>query len=33
MGHAKIETTLVYLQLLSIDTHNIKSPFDSLYKQ
>lgn len=32
MGHSKIETTLVYLQLLSIDTHNITSPFDSLYK-
>lgn len=31
MGHAKIETTLVYLQLLALDTHTVKSPLDSLY--
>lgn len=31
MGHAKIETTLVYLQLLSRDTQSVKSPLDSLY--
>lgn len=31
MGHAKIETTLVYLQLLALDTHTVKSPLDTLY--
>ena len=31
MGHAKIETTLVYLQLLSRNTEAVKSPLDSLY--
>lgn len=31
LGHAKIETTLVYLQLLSRDTQSVKSPLDSLY--
>jgi site-specific recombinase XerD len=31
MGHSKIETTLVYLQLLTHDTHTIKSPLDTLY--
>jgi integrase/recombinase XerD len=31
MGHAKIETTLVYLQLLALDTQAVKSPLDSLY--
>lgn len=33
MGHAKIETTLVYLQLLSRNTENVKSPLDSLYNR
>ena len=31
MGHSKIETTLVYLQLLSRNTQSVKSPLDSLY--
>jgi integrase/recombinase XerD len=31
MGHTKIETTLVYLQLLAQDTHIVKSPLDTLY--
>jgi integrase/recombinase XerD len=31
MGHSKIETTLVYLQLLSRNTEAAKSPLDSLY--
>ena len=31
MGHSKIETTLVYTQLLSQSTHTVKSPLDSLY--
>jgi integrase/recombinase XerD len=31
MGHSKIETTLVYLQLLSRNTEAVKSPLDSLY--
>ncbi len=30
-GHAKIETTMVYLQLLSRNTETVKSPLDSLY--
>jgi site-specific recombinase XerD len=33
MGHSKIETTLVYLQLLSRDTQAVKSPLDSLYRR
>lgn len=31
MGHAKIETTLIYTQLLSQQTHTVKSPLDMLY--
>lgn len=31
MGHSKIETTLVYLQLLRRNTETVKSPLDSLY--
>lgn len=31
MGHSKIETTLVYTQLLARDTQAVKSPLDSLY--
>jgi integrase/recombinase XerD len=33
MGHSKIETTLVYLQLLSRNTQAVKSPLDSLYSR
>jgi integrase/recombinase XerD len=31
MGHTKIQTTLVYTQLLSHNTQSVKSPLDSLY--
>jgi site-specific recombinase XerD len=31
MGHAKLETTMIYLQLLSKNTQAVKSPLDTLY--
>jgi site-specific recombinase XerD len=33
MGHKRIETTMLYLQIAQLDNHSKFSPLDTLYKK
>ena len=33
LGHVRIETTLVYLQVVNLNRYKLFSPFDKLYDQ